>query len=282
MTAATAAGLGSARLSTGGILRSEWVKLVTLRSTAWCLAIVAALGIGIPALISLALPAASEAGGTTADGGYYNWMMATTVPLGFSVLVVAVLGCLVITGEYGTGMIRSTTAAVPRRVPVLLAKAAVIGIVVFVVGLVTLLLGALASGLVLGGSGYTIDAGDGRVWLTLLAAAAYPALVAVFAVGVGTLIRNSAGAIAAVLGLLLVVPTIVQLVGGLLRVEWPFDVGTFLPSSLGSTMYTPAIEGMTFTQGSITLEPWQAALALAAWAAAALVAAAFVMRRRDV
>lgn len=285
MTATTQAPgtLAHARLSTGGILRSEWVKLFTLRSTWWCLGIIAALTVGIPALVAFALASlGAEAPAGSADAGYYTWMTATTVPIGFSVLAAAVLGCLVITGEYGTGMIRSTMAAAPKRISALLAKATVIGAVVFVVSFVSLALGALASGAILGGADVTIDPADGRVWLTLLAAAGYPALVAVFSVGVGTMLRNSAGAIAAVLGLLLVVPTVFQLVGGLLQAEWAFDIGAFLPSSLGSTMYAPALEGMTFTQGTLTLEPWQATLALVAWAVAALAGGAVLLKRRDV
>lgn len=279
----TGADLSSARLSAGGILHSEWVKLVTLRSTWWCLGAIALLTIGIPALIALAL---GDGGGSAgnADAGYFNWMMATTLPIGFSVLIAAVLGCLVITGEFGTGMIRSTIAAAPRRLSTLFAKSVVIGGVVFVSGFVALALGALASGAVLSAADYTIDPADGRVWLTLLSAAAYPALVAVFSVGVGTIIRNSAGSIAAVLGLLLVVPTIIQLIGALLGATWAFDLGAFLPSSLGTTMYTPTLEGMNMgmTQGTVTLEPWQAALALAGWAAAALIGGALLLKRRDV
>src|SRR6218665_1736401 len=115
-TTGTSADLEHARLSTIGIVRSEWVKLVTLRSTWWCLSIIAALTVGIPALIALALSNSGDSGLTaSADTGYYNWMMATTLPIGFSVLAAAVLGCLVITGEYGTGMIRSTMAAAPQR-----------------------------------------------------------------------------------------------------------------------------------------------------------------------
>lgn len=283
MTATTDTDLAGSRLSTAGIVHSEWVKLVTLRSTWWCLGIIAVLTVGIPTLVSFALGEAADAGPAAADLGYYNWMMATTLPLGFSVLAAAVLGCLVITGEYGTGMIRSTMAAAPRRLSTLLAKSLVIGAAVFAIAFVSMGLGAVFSGLVLQAAGYTIDPGDGRVWLSLLLGAAYPALVAVFATGVGTMIRNSAGAIAAVLGLLLVVPTIVQLVGALLQAEWAFDLGAFLPSSLGGTMYTPVVDmGMSFTQGTISLEPWQAALALLGWVVLALIGGALVLKRRDV
>ena len=276
--------LTAAQLTTGGIIRSEWVKLVTLRSTWWCLGIIAALTVGIPALVALALSSSlsAEIVGSS-DVGYYNWMTATTVPIGFSVLAAAVLGCLVITGEYGTGMIRSTIAAAPKRLSTLFAKSGVIGATVFVLGFVSLTLGAVASGAILSSAGVEIDWTDARVWTTLLAAAGYPALVAVFSVGVGTIIRNSAGSIAAVLGLLLVVPTIFQLIGGLLQAEWAFDVAAFLPSSLGGTMYTPVFDaGFDVGFGSIALEPWQATLALLAWVAAALAGGALLLKRRDV
>lgn len=283
-TRPTASALADAHLTTGGILRSEWVKLVTLRSTWWCLGIIVALTAGVPLLIGWALgeaQAVPDAAG--ADYGFSNWMNATVLPVGFSVLAAAVLGCLVITGEYGTGMIRSTMTAAPRRLGALLAKAVVIGAVIFVATFVALVLGAALSGAVMNANGYVIDPGDTRVWATLLSAAGYPALIAVFSVGVGAIIRNSAGSIAAVLGLLLVVPTILQLVGALLKADWAFDVGAFLPSSLGTTMYTPVVDnGMSFTQGTVALEPWSAALAMLAWAVVALVGGALLVKRRDV
>ena len=280
----SASGLADARLTAGGILRSEWVKLVTLRSTWWCLGIIVALTAGIPLLIALALGEAQAIPGDAgADYGYVNWMNATVLPIGFSVLAAAVLGCLVITGEYGTGMIRSTMTAAPGRLGALFAKALVIGAVIFLASLVALVVGAALSGAVLSGKGYAIDPTDGRVWLTLVSAAGYPGLIAVFSVGIGAIIRNSAGAIASVLGLLLVVPTILQLVGGLLQASGAFDLGAFLPSSLGCTRYTPVVEGgMSFSQGTVELEPWSAALAMLAWAVAALFGGAVLVKRRDV
>lgn len=274
--------LGTARLTFGGILRSEGVKLLTLRSTWWCLSIVAVLTAGIPALVSLAFDEGPR-GLQAADIGLTLWMSATTLPSGFSVLAVAVLGCLVITGEYGTGMIRSTMAAVPKRMPALGAKALVIGAVAFATVLLALVIGAALSGLVLGAKGYVIDAGDPRVWSTLAAAAGYPALLAMFSVGVGTIIRNSAGAIASVLGLLLVVPTILQIAGSLLNATWIFDVAAFLPDMLGAAMTTPPVDlGSMPSQGTLELRPGPAALVFAAWTAAALGGGALLLRRRDV
>lgn len=272
------------RLTTAGILRSEWVKLVTLRSTWWCLALIAGMTAGVPVLIALALGSpGGQPGADTLDVGSHTWAMANTVIVSFTVLIAAVLGCLVITGEYGTGMIRSSLTAAPGRLSTVFAKAFVIGLVVFVVGALALTAGALASAPILASGGLLIDPGDARVWLALLGATGYPALVAVLSVGVGTVVRNSAGAIAAVLGLLLVVPTVLQLVAMLLRVDWMLDVMQFLPSALGNTMASfvadPAAE---VTEGPLTLAPWQAALAMAGCAGAALAGGAAAITRRDV
>ena len=287
MTATTQApsraDLSRARLSGGRIIRSEWVKLVTLRSTWWCLGVLAALTAGLPAFIAFIIGEPWGGQPASVDIGYSNWMNATVVPMGFTVLVAAVLGCLVITGEYGTGMIRSTMTAAPKRFPAYLAKALVIGLAVFVTSIVALTVGAVLSGLIFSGNGYQIEPGEARVWWTIIAAAGYPALIAVFSVGVGTMLRNSAGSIAAVLGLLLVVPTIVQLFGALTGEDWVFDVGNFLPSSLGSVMSTPVVDGdFVMMQGTITLEPLQAVLAMLAWVVAALIGGAALLKSRDV
>jgi len=282
-TAASTAELANARLSVGGVLRSEWVKLRTLRSTAWCLAVVAVLIAALPPLISLILPPAQDVGATVPEVAAYNWAQASTIAVGFGVLVVGVLGCLVITGEYSTGMIRSTMTAVPRRIPALLSKALVTGLMVLVVTLVALVIGVVTSGLVLGAKDYAIEWGDGTVWWAALAAAGYLALIAVFSVGVGGIVRNSAGAIAIVLGLLLVVPTILQLAAGLTGATWPLDIGAFLPSSLGSSMYTPAApSAQAFTPDWIVLEAWQASLVMVGWAVVAVGLAGVLLRRRDV
>lgn len=275
--------LSHARLTGGRIIRSEWVKLVTLRSTWWCLGVLAALTAGLPAFIAFIIGEPYDGQPVSVDIGYSNWMNATVVPIGFTVLAAAVLGCLVITGEYGTGMIRSTMTAAPKRLSAFLAKALVIGLTVFVISLVALGLGALFSGLIFSANGYLIEPGEARVWLTIVSAAGYPALIAVFAVGVGAMLRNSAGSIAAVLGLLLVVPTIVQLFGALTQTEWIFDFGNFLPSSLGSVMYTPTIDGdFVMMQGTIQLDPLQATLALVAWVVAALIGGGVLLKSRDV
>ena len=118
--------------------------------------------------------------------------------------------------------------------------------------------------------------------MSVVLGALYPALVAVFSTGVGTMLRNSAGAIAAVLGLLLVVPTIVSLMGSLLQATWAFNLAAFLPSSLGSTMFSPDLGGGMPGGEIVSLDPGQAALALLGWVVLALVGGAVLIKRRDV
>lgn len=271
------------RLTTGGVIRSEWIKLFTLRSTWWCLALLAAMLIGASTLISLVLSMnLGGEEGATAEGAAYTWTLANTVLLGMIALVAPVIGSLTITGEYGTGMIRSSFAAAPGRVSTVLAKALVTGGVVFAVSAVSLAISAFASGAILSAGGYPIDFGDAGVWLALLGAAGYPALLAVMSVGVGALLRNSAGTIATVLGLLLVIPTILPLAGFLLQAQWITDVNTLLPSSLGTTMSSYPMDDMMIPATGLVLEPWQAALALAAWAVVPLIAGTALVKRRDV
>ena len=134
----TPVSLDRAHLSFGGILASEWIKLRTLRSTWWCLAIMLVLPVGIALMAAAFYPEASTSMGDefTLSPEMSSWLALATAGAGFNVFVVAVIGALVITGEYGTGMIRSSVAAVPSRGPVLVAKAIVLSVTVFVVGLV--------------------------------------------------------------------------------------------------------------------------------------------------
>src|ERR1700712_3580861 len=130
----------TAHLSFGGILRSEWIKLRTLRSTVWCYAVLVALTIGIGLLVASFIGT-----GSGADAHRNDAVQAVTVGVSFGQLVVAVLGTLVITGEYGTGMIRSTLAAVPQRTPALVGKAVVFAVVTFVISFVSMVVTLVAA-----------------------------------------------------------------------------------------------------------------------------------------
>jgi ABC-2 type transport system permease protein len=276
-----------ARLTFGGILRSEWIKLVSLRSTVWCYAILIALTLGLTALLAglsgLGLPE-EGAEALSYESVQRNWLQTAAVGTNFAQLVIAVLGAMVITGEYGTGMIRSTFAAVPGRVAALAGKIVVFGVVTFVVSFLSLVVSALLAVPLLAANGLDVDIADGHVWLGLLGAAAFVTLIGLLALGIGTVIRNTAGAIAAALGLLLVLPTIVQVFAGITRIEWLFNTVAFLPSSAGSALTTYPTAPFEYPAGvfvPLTLEPWQALLVLIAWAAVPVILGAVLLKRRD-
>lgn len=277
----------NAQVTFRGILRSEWIKLVTLRSTVWCYVILIVLTVGIGALIAALIGGSGDEeilGAPTQDAVQATWLMVATAGVSFAQLVIAVLGALVITGEYGTGMIRSTFAAVPRRLPALVGKVVVFGIVSFLVALVSLVLTALIVVPILAASDLTVEVADPAVWRGVLGAAGFVALIGLMALGIGAIIRNTAAAIAATLGLLLVLPTVLQIIGGLTRAEWALNAAAFLPSSAGSQISTYPTEAVEAPAGvfiPLTLDPVQALLVLAAWTITPLVIGAVLVKRRD-
>lgn len=279
-TTATTAPLSG--VSFGGILRSEWIKLMSLRSTIWCYAILVFLTIALALLLASTL----SSQGMPLDFASQQALavQSATLSIGMSQLVVAVLGALVITGEYGTGMIRSTLTAVPARLPALFGKIIVFGVVTFVISLVSIVVAALLTAPLLAANGVGADIGDPAYWAALVGAAGYLALSGVLATAVGAIVRNSAGAIAIVLGLVLVLPTIIQVFAVITLAEWVANLGTFLPSNAGARMYAYVGETASadpFGLGGLVLEPWQGALVLIAWVAGLLVLASVLLKRRD-
>ena len=262
---------GSA-LSTVGVIRSEWIKLRTVRSTVWSYAIIVAVSLGLALLLS----SVSDFGATAVPEDQHNVILlqASTFGIYFGQLIVAVLGVLVISGEYSTGMIRSTLTAVPKRIPALAAKALVLFAATFVVGLVSAF-GSLAIAMpILAGQGIQADFGDGTLLGDLLLSALYLALVAVFALGVGTILRSSAGGIAAALGVILLLPTVLQVFAGLTQAEWAADLMPYLLSNAGTGMFTPSFDGSG-------LEQWQNLLVVLVWVAVSIVGGAVLLKRRD-
>ncbi len=271
------------RLTFGGVLNSEWIKLRTLRSTLWCYVIIVALTIGFGFLLAAAYP--KPEGALPHDAQQSIWLQTATLGVTFSQLVAAVLGALMITGEYGTGMIRSTFAAVPKRLPALTAKALVFGVVTFVVSLVAIVATALLVSPLLPSRGITPDFGDGHVWWALLAGAGAVALVGMLALGIGAIIRNSAGGIAASIGLVFVLPIVASILTSLINATWLRNVILFLPDQVAGRMYSYVMDAdpnVTTQSDVITLDPWQGALVLVAWFVVAFVIASVLLKRRDV
>ena len=266
-TPARAAGRGG--LTFPRVLRSEWIKLRTLRSTVWSFAIVILVSVGLALLISLGIPA--EHGAVPAAQQQSIVLNASLFGVFFGQLVIAVLGVLVISGEYTTGMIRSTLTAVPRRLPALWAKAAVLFVSSFVVGVVASTLAFIVASPILGSKGFSATF-DGDVIMPILGSALYLAIVAVFALGLGAVLRASAGGIAAALGTILLLPIVFTIA----PLQWMHDWAPYLMMNAGFSSF-----GLRGFVGDSPLDTGQAVLVVVAWAAVSLAAGAILLRRRD-
>lgn len=275
---------GSTRLSFPHLVRSEWIKLRSIRSTFWCYAILVVLTIGMAALVG----ANTNSGGQDLPTDIANGTVVNvnTVGVLLSSLVVGVLGVLIITGEYGTGQVRSTFTADPRRTGVILAKATVLALTTFVVSAVATWIGVLISLPLLAGNGVEPEIGDPSVFLPILGSSVFLTLLALLAYGIGLLVRSSAGGIAITLGILLVLPVVLGLMAGLMKVDWPMDIMSFLPDSAGGQLYAYSYDGAsaaaTATNGGIKLNGWGGFGVLAAEVLVIGGLALTLARRRDV
>jgi ABC-2 type transport system permease protein len=259
------------------VFSAEWIKFRTVRSTVWTVLVTIAAMVGINTLAAWAMSMAPA----EAQGGPGTTNVVTLLASGVSMaqLVVAVLGVLTVTTEYTTGMVRSTFAAVPRRLPTLAAKGLVLTAVTVLVSLVSMGLSYVTTLPFHDQLGATLDLSDGETVRMALGLPLYLVGVALLGLGFGALLRSSAGAIATVVGLLLVVENVFMLVP--LRL---FEViSPFLPATAGARiMYDESMLAMldTMNEGAV-LTPWQGYGVMVAWVAVLLGVAAVLLRRRD-
>jgi ABC-2 type transport system permease protein len=275
MSTALHAAVG-ARAGAPQALRSEWVKLRTVRSTAWSLFLLA----GTSVLFTSVLTSGSHTeGGSPGFGGDNDIVLDSLAGIWFGAIAAAVLAVLVITSEYSTRMIRTTFAANPRRRTVLAAKTAVVGGIVLVVGLATSAACFQVGQWFLRGNGFNYEGGypavtlaDGEALRAVLGSGAYLGLLAVFAIGVGAILRHTAGAITVVLAVLLA----------------PVIALEFLPESLAEPVEKFSLmgAGLAIQQtverpDNIPLGPGAGMLVVSSYAAASLVVALWLIGRRD-
>lgn len=267
-----------ARLSFPRLVRSEWIKLRSIRSTVWCYGVLVVLTIAMAVLLG----ALVNRGGTAlpTDAANAQIVNINTAGVSITALVVGVLGVLIITGEYGTGQIRSTFTADPGRIGVLLAKATVLAVTTFVVSAVANWIGVAISTALQAGKGLEPDLADPSVWMPIVGASIDVTLLALLAFGIGLLVRSSAGGIAITLGILLVLPVVISLVAGLANLDWLNDVTKFLPDAAGANLYqfdsgAPAPKGLT-------LNGWSGGGVLLAEVLVVNAFAMIVAKRRDV
>ncbi|WPB88154.1 ABC-2 transporter permease [Streptomyces malaysiensis] len=256
------------------VLRSEWAKFWSLRSTWITLGAAVVLLILFGAIASYTYsPGATSTSGPPGPGsssGDSNAVSLALTGVSFASLAVGVLGVLLSAGEYSTGMIRSTLAAVPRRLPVLWSKAAVIG----PIALTLTTIGALAAFQLgtpgLHGDKIALSLSDDGVLRSLVGAGLYLSLVAIFGVALGVLLRNSAGAVAALVGVLLIVPGLASL----LPDSWYNTLNPYFPSKAGSAVYA-------LHQSSDSLSPVAGLAVFAGWVTLTLAGAAYRLRKTD-
>ncbi|GEN79674.1 ABC transporter permease subunit [Actinotalea fermentans] len=255
-----------------GVLRSEWIKTWSLRSTVWSLGIAIVLMTGTTALVAWGGSTDPVAGELSAaeligPGGY------------FAQLVLAVLGVLTITGEYSTGQIRSTVVAVPRRIPALAAKAIVLAVVAALTTLVGVVTATIAGMPFHDGLGVTLDLSDGETLRLLGGMPLYVAGIALLGFAIGALVRSSPGALGIVLGLLLVVEQVVAAI----PLAFFDRLEPLLPSNAGSrlVMTQANVDALNAASVGVDLGPWQGFGVLLTWVAVLLVLAAVLLRRRD-
>lgn len=247
------------RVTPARVLHSEWHKLWTLRST-WVnlvatSALTLAMGIGI-----------SAAYDGTGEGGL-DTVVFVLLGTQFATINLAVLGILATAGEYSTGQIRATMTAVPRRLPVLWSKAAVLAAVALPLCLWTNLLTFPLAQAFLTDTDQSAALGDPGVLRGLAGNAVALTLLAVTALGFGAVTRSIPLAIGAYIGLVMIVPEVLAM----LPYAVVDDAVDHFPAQ--------ALQSLTAAD---TASPGTALLTLALWAAASLAVAATTLRRRDV
>lgn len=245
-------------------LRGEWIKLASLRSTWWSIGVTAVITIGIALLIA-----------QTVNAPDFGAIRAAVSPIQFTMLLAGVLGVIAVSGEYSTGMIRSTLAADPVRGSVLATKALTMAIFMFVTSLAIFLAAALAVSPIMAGKDQPIDWSEpaGSV-IPLLAASLSMSVFALIGVAFGFILRSGAGAIAATVGLLFVLPIVASMFATPDPAwSWIADISRHLPMSAAQSAILP--------ENSWGLDEPVAYLTLAGWVAAGMLSAWAVLRTRD-
>jgi ABC-2 type transport system permease protein len=256
----------------GRLLVSEWTKLRSVRSTVASLGLLVVLTLGFTTLLTWL----TVSQWSRADPSQRHQVMAdpvsTILGSGFqlSQLTICVLGVLVITGEYTTGTIRASLLAVPRRVPMLAAKSVVFAGLVFAVGELVAFPSFFIGAAILHGKA-PVTLGDPGVLRAVIGSGLYLAVLGLFALAIGGLVRHTAAGITGVIGFVLVLAPLAQLLPG----SFGKHVHAYLPSEAGR-LIAQAHQGP-----HDLLTPWQGLGVFCLWTALLLGAAAYLLQRRD-
>lgn len=257
------------------LLNSEWTKLRTVRSTTWTLGVTVAAVVGIGALATAVTAARWRSGGIVDHIGF-DPTARSLAGLFLGQISIGVLGVLAMSAEYSTGTIRSTLAAAPNRPLVLACKAAVFGFVALVTSEVLTFAAFLLGQALLKGSTPYATLEQPGVLRAVAGAGFVLTVVGLFALGLAAIIRHTAGAIAAYVGVMLVLPLILQA----FPVSFQHDVIKYLPLVIAENMAATRSAVSDFGGASL-LSPWVGFLVLCAYTIALLGIGGILLNRRD-
>jgi ABC-2 type transport system permease protein len=260
------------------VLNSEFIKFRTLLSTLILVGSTVLVMVGFAALNAWGIGQFSEASNSdpqaaaalAAQGADLTAAIPTS-GIAFAQLIIGSLAVLLMSSEFTTGMARSTFTAVPRRTPAFIAKLLVVTVCAFVVTVASSLLAYVATTPILDNYGLDIDLGTEHSRRLLLVSGLYVAAVAAIGMSLGTLLRNSAGGIMSLVGLFFVVPIAFQLIPG----DFFEEARKYLPDNLFQRI-------VAVTPAEDALEVWQASTWLGIWVVVPVLAAAMVLKKRDV
>jgi ABC-2 type transport system permease protein len=250
-------------------VRAEWTKLRSVRSTTWTLLATVGIAIGFGALVGVSQMSSWD----NLDPGEqlrFDPTFFSLSGLWLGQLAIGVLGVLLITSEYATGQIRATLGATPHRTTVLAAKAAAFTGVVMVAGLVSSFCAFFIGQAIFASKGLEVSITDPGVFRAVAGGALYLVAVGLLGLGLGTIVRRTAGAVAALVGVLILAP----LVGGFLPSAFQESIGKYFPAQAGMAVFSVAPDPRSLT-------PWTGYGVLLAYVAVSLVVGGLLLKRRD-
>jgi ABC-type transport system involved in multi-copper enzyme maturation permease subunit len=286
----------SGRAGLRGVMASEFTKLRSVRSTYWTIAALIVVSVGIAAIAGAA--ASSDLHSNPGDKAAFDATQASLIGFfEFGQLIVAVLGALTITAEYSTGMIRTSLTAMPRRGTLYAGKLIVFTALTLVISVVTSFIAFFVGQALLSGSGVgaslfhtttvpafaqvtnntatftgSLSITSGDVLTAVIGSALFVTAVALIAFGIGAIIRHTAGSITSVVGLMFVVPIIIQV----LPSNWRWDIMRFFPDAAGRVL------SVTVGQQQPHLwSAWPQFGVTVVYAAVLVAVGAYLFRKRD-
>jgi ABC-2 type transport system permease protein len=253
-----------AKASFGAALHSEWTKIRTVRSTFWTLLITMIITIGLGVLFAL-----GSSHHPSPDSNE-DWTAVSMSGLFFGQLVIVVFGAMAITAEYSTGMIRTSLTSQPRRATLFWAKTTIVAAVSLAVGLICSFTSFFLATSIYSGQGIQVSLSDGGNLRAVFGGGLYMAVSALLAFGLGALLRHTAGAITASVGILFVAFILVLFLPG----NWKNDVGKWVPFNAGMQI-------ISTTPQPDMLSPWGGFSVFALYALVAVIGGALVLHNKD-